>query len=195
MHLHRVAQTALIHAFIWPVAVVAQTPNVDWKYYARIPVGSEVDQLFYNAGDVVQLPDGHIEVWTKGLLDKDVDAIEDSKPPNALYKQASDGVYKKMMNQYDPPYSTLGHWDKKWWLQIVMAEEIANIGKTEPRARVLYEIDCKNRMMRRLSIHISTKGQVSSNDHPTEWEHTAPETPAEALEALVCRRPQNPSAG
>jgi hypothetical protein len=108
----------------------------------------------------------------------DIDAIGTNKPPNEMYAQAADGVAKKLASHYDPPISSMGNWKKKYWLEIVVAEEIANIGKVEPTVRILKEIDCADRMQRELSVHIiKVKGmQPVSNDRPSEWQHTAPET-------------------
>jgi len=59
-------------------AVLAQALSVDWKFYGGASLGGD-SECFYDAKGVVQGPDGHIRVWTKCLLQKDMDSIDIKK--------------------------------------------------------------------------------------------------------------------
>jgi hypothetical protein len=58
---------------------------------------------------------------------------------------------------------------------IVAYEEIADLNLSDPQARFFYEMNCPDRMARRLSTYIQLNGKTNSREKPSEWEYVPPE--------------------
>ena len=69
---------------------------------------------------------------------------------------------------------------------VVLAEDIADLDYVKPQARILYELNCPERMIHELSAHTEVKGTVSSSDKPAEWQYVAPETSGAWLLKILC---------
>ena len=68
----------MLLSVVTATACLAQGLSVDWKFYggASIQGNSDYDYCFYDAKGVAPTHDGHIRVWTKCLLGKDLDNID-----------------------------------------------------------------------------------------------------------------------
>src|SRR5665213_549167 len=58
-----------------PLSAFAQSLDVDWKYFGGAEPDGKTMRMFYDAKSIVRSPDGHIQVWTKGLLESEIDRI------------------------------------------------------------------------------------------------------------------------
>src|ERR1700741_550392 len=58
------------------IASSAQAADVDWKTYGAV-TGEEGDEVcFYEERGITRTSDGHVRVWTKCLLQKDLDSLD-----------------------------------------------------------------------------------------------------------------------
>jgi hypothetical protein len=72
-------------------------------------------------------------------------------------------------------------------LSPIAHEETANISHIQLCARILYEINCSERMLRELSISVQTDdGKEGSREKPTEWKHVPPEGNGASLLKILC---------
>jgi hypothetical protein len=157
----------------------AQESTSDW----RLIGGTSDSYTFYDANSVRKLPDGHFEVWLKGLP-----MTATNKAANkALDKDHVDRAAKKIASGYVPPAALDHKLTHDEIINAVGAEGIANDASIEPTTRLLVEVDCPNRMTRFLSIRVHLNGQTQSSDQPGEWQHTAPETNMSRLHLALCR--------
>ena len=68
---------------------------------------------------------------------------------------------------------------------VTLYEETANIANIEPRARIFYEFNCKEQMLRELSIYVQS--DRLAREKPTEWTSVPPEGNAARLLKLLCQ--------
>jgi hypothetical protein len=168
----------------------AQSGDTDWRLYGGADLGKDggEQKLFFDAAGIIRRGDGHIEVWTKALPQKALDRAD--KPGSATQKKIVDSAVHKMMTGYVPPsLIVLGLEKDQNALTNVMAEEAAaNVGSIGPSTQILYELDCTNRLMRELSIHVNINGKLEIRETPREWSHTPPETAGATLLKILCRQ-------
>jgi len=163
-------------------ACLAQALSVDWKFYG----GASLDghsECFYDAKGVVQGPDGHIRVWTKCLLQKDVDSIDIKKDFDG---KILENAGTKVALHYVPPIATVETIDVNQSIVITQYEETTNIGNFEPNANTFYELNCSERMLRELSVHFLVNGKSGSRDKPSDWKYVLPEGNGARLLKILC---------
>jgi hypothetical protein len=160
----------------------AQPLAVDWKYFG----GAELDGTsgcFYDAKGVVKAGAGHIRVWTKCLLYKDMDNWDINTDSGRKIIESSG---EKIGNYYIPPYADIETLDVDQIMSVIMYEGVANYGYIPPQSNIFYEFNCSERMMRELSIRVVVHGRSSSNDKPTDWRYVPPEGNGARLLRLLC---------
>jgi hypothetical protein len=86
---------------------------------------------------------------------------------------------------YRPPLGSVITLTKDTAVMITAYEQLADLGTITPSFRILYEVDCSQRLTRVLSVSIPT----ASSNVALQWEHIPPETTIETLSKLTC----NPS--
>jgi hypothetical protein len=175
------ALVALAIAVVGPV--FAQASDVDWNYFGGAVIDGKGIYTFYDNNSVVRRPDGHIEVWTKGLAVSDIKRVN-SRPDKALAQR----VARKMVDKYVLPYASVTEIDQDQYISILSAEDIADNAIIQPRARILMELDCAGRMYRTLSLYVVHDGRQGFSDTPGDWGHVGPETNVAALEKILCQR-------
>ena len=161
----------------------AQTQSVDWKLYGGVPDS----WCFYEANGVVVRPDGHIRMWTKCLLEKDIDSIDIQKEfGGKIFNNTVD----KVGHYYVPPLATVDTTiDVNQAMTITRYEETANISYIQPAARIFYELNCSERMTRELSTYLrAPNGQGSSSDKPSDWKYVPPQSNGATLLKILCPR-------
>ncbi len=168
-------------AFLSAVAL-AQDAGVDWKVYGTASVGEQT-LCFFEAKGVAHMAGGHVRVWTKCLSQKALDAVDTTKDHGALIsKEAA----RKLVEGYVPPIASLQPMNSDQGLAVTLYEVTANTGSIQPRASILYELNCPERMMRELSMSVRSGGKVGFSDKPTHWQYVPPEGNGAALLKLVC---------
>jgi hypothetical protein len=157
----------------------AQT-DVDWKYYGSASVDG-LSMCFFDASGVIREPGNQIRVWTKCLPQEAI---------NDLIKNVDDGAKivrdadQKVARGYVPPFVAAGvmNFDEAF----VVAEEVADVDHVKPQTRILYELNCPERMIHELSVHTEVKGRVGSSNKATDWYYVAPETTGAWLLKILC---------
>jgi hypothetical protein len=166
---------------------LGQGLGVDWKFYGGAKLSGDAENVcFYDAkGVVVQNPDGHIRVWTKCLLKKDLDGID---PKTALGGKIVERAAERVAHYYVPPIVTVEESiDYDQSVTIVMYEQTANIGNLPPQSSILYELNCSDQLLRELSIDLQISGKSGSVHKPRDWSYIPPESNAARLAKIMCR--------
>ena len=162
----------------------AQSPNVDWKYYSAGTTDREQIMCFYDAQGVRHGPQGHVRVWTKCLRQKDVEAVDIKKDFGGAILE---NTARKVASYYIPPIATVIETiDVNQMMAITKDEETADISDIPPLARIFYELNCPDRMMRELSISIDTDNGSGSVDKPGDWKNIPPEGGGAFLLKILC---------
>lgn len=190
---------ALMLALTATSGAAAQTEDTDWQMYGTRALSKDMggeQRTFFDAAGVVRRNDGHIEVWIKSLPVKELDRVQGR--PSDLRTKIIDRVYDKQYHHgYRPPAAVaMGTDDKGVLLEITMDEVTADMAGIQPSARLLYELDCPNRLMRPLSVELTHNGKLQAVNISFKWEHLAPETADALLFKLVCaqHKDSKPSA-
>jgi hypothetical protein len=166
-------------------ACLAQGLSVDWKFYGGASIEGNSDFCFYDAKGVTQTPDSHIRVWTKCLREKDLDSID---PKTELGDRVVKNTAQKIVEHYEPPIAGIENLSYDQIMQTIQYEETADISPIEPHARIFYELNCSEQMLRELSIYIRAGGKDGFVDRPSEWKYASPETNSTRLVKILCAR-------
>src|SRR6267142_3330193 len=131
----------------------------DWKVYGFTTAKPQT-VLFYLSSEIVRTP-GHVQVWMKSLDTKKLEGFfNDTKSP-ALEKTVT-----LWRNAYAPPLGTVITLSKDLAAMITAYEQLADLGTITPSLKILYEIDCSQRLTRVLSASTPT----ASSDVALQWE-------------------------
>jgi hypothetical protein len=160
--------------------VYAQSGETNWQQYGWSRLGTLNVILFFDAAGIIRRDNGHVQVWTKALSAAALDhAINTDRK---IFESAK----QKVVQRYRPPITAVMELDSEKRTQVILDETAANFGSIEAANRVLYELDCTNRLLRELSIRLLVNGKLRSKDTPIEWRHVSPETVAADLLKLAC---------
>lgn len=165
--------------FLAASAATAQSPSHSWHFFGVTQDGTS---LFYSSTDLHGLPDGHVEVWTKGLSSKAVRREGDRliKDKDVLKRVTMSALVGA------PPITSVEKLSQDQIDEIALEEEVANEAQLKPVLRMLWEVDCAGKMMRTLSTYLVKGGRTGFSDKATEWGHVPPESTGETLYTLVC---------
>jgi hypothetical protein len=105
-----------------------------------------------------------------------------------LDKTTVEKAARKIVSGYVPPIVIIGVMKFDQITDVVAAEETANLGNIEPKARMLLEFNCVEQKQRRLSTYVRTNsGQMGFLSKPSDWDYIAPETNVAYLQKISCR--------
>jgi hypothetical protein len=174
------ARIASLVATLINATTIAFADDVDWKLYGGASVENTPGFYFFDAKSVVQESGGQLRVWTKCLDQKELD--------RPLGETTIDKAARKLAYGYVPPIVTIGVMKDDQIADVVAAEETANLGNIEPKARILLEFNCVEQKERRLSTYIrANNGKVGFSSKPSDWDYIAPETNVAYLQKILCR--------
>ena len=159
----------------------AQTKPLDWKLYGLTKVGPDQMELFYERSQIKHVQTGYVLVWTMELSAKEIEAVR-----RAMGKDLIDRVERKVAANYVPPYGRIKELSRDEMNAVISSEEIANDAEIQPRARLLYELDCPGRMYRERSIYTASDGTTHTLDTTSRWQLLAPQTDVASLTTLLC---------
>lgn len=180
----RISAVIALVAMITPSMGLAQ--SVDWKMYGW---GSDPDGdnfCFYEAKGLDRRADDHIRVWTKCLLQKDLDSVNIK---NDYGGKILENSAQKALKPYIPPIARVEDVDYDKSITISLYEETANIADLKEHMRIFYEFDCRERRVRELSMYIYYSGKTGSRRTPNEWAYVPPEGNGARLLKLLCPLP------
>jgi hypothetical protein len=147
----------------------------DWKVYGFTSTKPQA-VMFYLNSEIVRTPE-HVQVWTKSLDTKKLEGFfNDVKSP------AFDKTVTLWRNGYTPPLGTVFPLSKERAAMITSYEQLADLATITPSLRILYEIDCSQKLTRVLSVITPAE----SLDMVRHWEHIPPESTIETLSKLTC---------
>lgn len=161
----------------------AQTANVDWKFYGRAVLNERTGKIelscFFDANSIDFPTGGHLRVWTKCMDEKDMHNFDYHSD---LGKKIIKAAAQKILDYYIPPYAVIDDVRTNTAQSIVGDEQLANLGYIQPVSRIFYEFNCPEKMVRELSISMLS----GSEDRPTNWSYTPPESNGANLNKLLC---------
>jgi hypothetical protein len=166
----------------------AEVWGADWKFIGGsvLQAGSqlkgETNICYCDPASVEYLSNGNIRVWIK--------AISPSEHNNKIIekKEVIEKAAQKVVDKYIPPYVLL-HPETTFndYVNIIGWEEAANDAEIKPRARVFYEVNCRDKMIRTLSVTTYNDAGVASRSKGDGWDYISPETNAETLRKILCK--------
>ncbi|MGA2517917.1 MAG: surface-adhesin E family protein [Thermodesulfobacteriota bacterium] len=162
----------------------AEVWGADWKVFGGSVLSKDKTTIgYYDAESIEYLSNGNVTVWTKTVKTLEVEMIGSKK--EVIEKAA-----EKLVQGYHPPYVLLNPYPKTSLdsnLDIIMWEEAAN-HDIKPRLRVLFEINCEEKMIRTLSTIIYKKdGTGTSRSINGTWDYISPEINTETLRKILCK--------
>ena len=168
-------------------SATARAEDVDWKEMGVATVGGEIVVCFYDTVSIIYAG-SHTRVWVKCIRQQDVeDTIADK---GVLGKKIVDNAARKIISGYVPPLVVVGGIDSQQSLTVIVGyEAAANIGAMPTHSRVLYELNCSERMIRRLSTYFHIGGSEAFDEKTQDWEHVPPEGDAATLTKILCVAP------
>jgi hypothetical protein len=171
-------------AFALALAASARAADVDWKMYGTASIDGGV-VCFYESKGVIAQSASTLRVWTKCLLQKDLDSVDFD---DDLGKKIVDSSARKVIKGYMPPIAVVEDMDLDQAIGVIQAEEIANLSNIHPSGRLFYELNCSERMMRRLSTYVRDfNGKEGFSHEPSGWEYVPPEGNGARLLKILCR--------
>jgi hypothetical protein len=183
---YRVATLTLVIAGSVGLSAHANASDTDWKLYGASTMNHGPDLCFFDLKGAVQGSDKHIRVWTKCLHQKDTDGIDIEKDYGG---KILDNAARKMVDMYIPPIALVENIDSDQAVNFTKLEEIADTADIQPAARIFYELDCSQKLLRELSIEIvDASGRIGSKHSASEWKYVAPETNGARLQKLLCEK-------
>lgn len=177
-------RVAAVGFLLWVLAATtapAQLLDVDWKLYGAASVSGQ-SFCFYDEKGITQQPDGHIRVWTKCIPQSELDGAFEKDPD----KKIVEATAQKVARYYVPPIAKLQNLDANDAMVMTGYEEVADLAGIPPQSRIFYELNCRDRMLRELSIDLNINGQIGSKNKPGEWKFVSPEGNGASLLKLLC---------
>ena len=87
---------------------------------------------------------------------------------------------------YVPPIIEIGEMELKNAPWIAAAEEFADGGTVESQVQLFAELNCGERMFRRLAISIPHNGERAYDQKPSDWQYVLPESGYATLLKILC---------
>jgi len=170
-----------------PFNFCARAAEVDWTFTGQVGDGEEAQECFFDAKSVKKQDSGHLRVWTKCMLLRDMKDVDIKKEHNGrILDDAADRVLEK----YKPKVSTIVEIDDDQVFQFNLFEVIADISSVEKSLGMLLEINCGEEMGRTLEIYVKKDGKSGFIDKPGVWHYIAPEGNEAIIYKLSCKSSQ-----
>ncbi len=139
---------------------------------------------FYDDETVEHLSNGNVRVWVKSIKDS-----EFKKAGEKNNKKIIAASREKLVKGYIPPYAFVENtttYDES--IEIISWEEIANLPTIKPFVKIMFEINCKDKISRTLSTIIFNKdNSTESISEPGKWDYISPESTGETLTKILCK--------
>jgi len=183
----KLSAIVILVGVIFLTGFVTDELRANWKYAGgTLPEkGSAHTLAFFDADNVQYLSNGDVQVWIKAIDASEIDTIVGKE------KEITKKAAEKMAKSYYPPYF-LSNPDPDpgvdMYLEIIEWEEAANHADIRPRARLLYEINCKERMIQTVSaITYKSDGTTTFASDFDRWSPIVPESTGDALRNILCK--------
>jgi hypothetical protein len=163
-------------AVVWAASLLVAAAPISWKLYGSSTLGREELKSFY--GDVVLMPNGHLQISTEDFTLEGLDLAKQSD------LNSSRGS-AKLATGYRPPFATLGPLGRGALLDAVELEELTSSGLSKPRTEAVRELDCAGKRIRTLSV-VEDSIAVDTAKLDQSWQNILPGTSGANLLQLVC---------
>ena len=158
-----------------------------WKYAGGMLPENESGRAlaFFDEENIQYLSNGNVQVWMKAVDASEIDRLV------AREKDITKKAMDKMAKSYYPPYF-LSDPDSNpsadAYIEMIEWEEAANRADSKPRARVLYEIDCKQRTIQTISaITYKRDGTTTFSSDFDQWSDIVPGSTGDTIRKILCK--------
>jgi hypothetical protein len=159
----------------------------NWKYAGgALPENESGRALaFFDEENIQYLSSGNVQVWMKAVDASEIDRRVAGEKD--ITKKAMD----KMSKSYYPPYF-LSDPDSNpsadAYIEMIEWEEAANRPDTKPKARLLYEINCRQRSIQTISaITYKRDGTTTFASDFDQWSDIIPGSTGDTLRKILCK--------
>jgi hypothetical protein len=177
------AGIVIIAAAILLTGFVTDELRANWKYAGGTVIEEESGHalVFFDAENLQYSSNGDAKVWVKAIDASEIDRIVTKE--KEIVKKAAE----KMAKPYYPPF-LLSNPDLDPNVDIIVWEEAANYTDVKPRARLLYEIRCKERMIQTISaVTYKSDGTTTFASDFDKWSDIIPESTGDTLRKIICK--------
>ncbi len=181
------AGIVIIAAVFFLTGFLTDELRANWKYAGIISLDKESGAAlaFFDAENIQYLSNGNVTVWIRA-----VDAAEMERLVTRE-KEITDKAAEKMEKTYYPPY-VLSSADTSpgvdQYLEIIEWEEAANHADIRPRARLVYEIRCRERMIQTVStVLYRSDGTTTFASDFDRWSSVIPGSTGDTLRKILCK--------
>jgi hypothetical protein len=161
--------------------------RANWKYAGgTLPEKESAHTLaFFDAENVQYLPNGNVQVWIKAIDTSEIDRMVSKE------KEITKKAAEKMAKSYYPPYFSSNpdpDPNVDTYIDMIEWEEAANHTDVKPRARLLYEINCREMMIQTVSaITYKNDGTTTFASDFDKWSSIVPESTGDTLRKILCK--------
>jgi hypothetical protein len=161
--------------------------RANWKYAGgALPEKESAHTLaFFDAENVQYLSNGDVQVWIKAIDASEIDRMVSKE------KEITNKAAEKMAKSYYPPYFSSNpdpDPNVDTYIDMIEWEEAANHTDVKPRARHLYEINCRERMIQTVSaITYKNDGTTTFASDFDKWSSIVPESTGDTLRKILCK--------
>lgn len=181
-------RATLITMLVVLVISCLEASAADWKFLGGFQLKQKRGDTiaYYDTESVQYLSNGNVRVWIKAVYASEVDRLLTTKNKEIIKTTAD-----KVANGYYPPYVLLNPYPQTsfdTYMEIVTWEEAANHAEIKPRAKIFFEINCKDKMIQTLSSVIYRgDGGTASTSGIGKWDYIGPESNGETLQKILCK--------
>jgi hypothetical protein len=161
--------------------------RANWKYTGSALTEKEGGRrhAFFDADNVQYASNGDVQVWMKVIDASEIDRLV-SKEKGITRK-----AIEKMATSYYPPYFLSDpdpYPSADAYIEMIEWEEAANHADNKPRAKLLYEINCRNRTIQTVSaITYKGDGTTTFASDFDKWSDIVPESTGDTLRKILCK--------
>lgn len=181
------AGIVIIAAVVLLTGFVTDELRANWKYAGSIVTEKESGHAlaFFDSDNIQYLSNGNVTVWVRAIEASEIDRLVSKE------KEITTKAAEKVTKTYYPPYF-LSNPDPNpsvdMYIEMIEWEEAANHADIRPRARQLYEINCKGRMIQAISaITYKTDGTTTFTSDFDQWSAIHPESTGDTLRKILCK--------
>jgi hypothetical protein len=177
----------ILVAVILLTGFVTDELRPNWKYAGGTWPEKESQHTlaFFDAENIQYLHNGDVQVWIKAIDASEIDRLVTKE------KEITKKAAEKMAKSYYPPYfSSNANPDPgvDTYIEMIEWEEAANHADIRPRAKLLYEIRCKERMIQTISaITHKSDGTTTFASDFDKWSDIIPVSTGDTLRNILCK--------
>src|SRR5208337_4495404 len=122
--------------------------GADWKFAGGFGSNNDQQVVFYESGNIEYLPNDNVKVWTMSINASKLEDAQNGEHKKTIIENSA----QKLVHHYYPPWSLVN--PKSSFNDDVAAitfEETVNTVDIKGDSKILFEVSCKERTVRRLA--------------------------------------------